>query len=190
MLFNDPVPDGQGGFDSKGTDLGDLGFDFSYGKTTDSGILYGAGVVGTIPTATDDVLGKDKWGLGPEVLFGIIRKWGVVGGLLAHQWDVGGSGDAEMDVTSLSYFYAYSLGGGWQIASGPSITYDHTRASGDRLTLPLGIGIARTMVLGGRPWKFQLQYWNYVEAADAFAPEHQIRFSFSPVVSAPWNEGR
>ena len=54
--------------------------------------------------------------------------------------------------------------------------------------MPLGVGIARTMVLKGRPWKFQLQYWNYVERGDVFAPEHQIRFSVSPVVSAPWNE--
>jgi hypothetical protein len=190
ILFNDPVPDGQGGFSSKGTDLGDMGFDFSYGKTTDSGLLYGAGMVGTVPTATDDSLGKDKWGLGPELLFGVLRKWGIVGGLLTHQWDVGGSGDAEIDVTSLNYFYAFSLGGGWQFASGPTISYDHTRASGDRWTVPLGVGIARTMVLGGRPWKFQLQYWNYVEAADALAAEHQVRFSFSPVVSVPWNEGR
>ncbi len=54
--------------------------------------------------------------------------------------------------------------------------------------MPLGIGIAKTQVIGGRPWKFQLQYWNYVERGDAFAPEHQIRFTVSPVVSAPWNE--
>jgi hypothetical protein len=190
ILFNDPVPDGQGGFSSQGTDIGDTGFDFSYGKTTSSGILWGGGLVGTIPTATNDVLGKDKWGLGPEALFGIIRKWGVVGGILAHQWDVAGSGNAEINISSLTYFYALALGGGWQFAAGPTITYDHTRVSDDRLTLPLGIGIAKTALLGGRPWKFQLQYWNYVEAADAFAPEHQIRISISPVVSAPWNDGK
>ena len=62
--------------------------------------------------------------------------------------------------------------------------------AGNKLTLPLGIGIAKTSVINGRPWKFQLQYWNYVEANDAFAPENLIRLSISPVISAPWNEGR
>jgi hypothetical protein len=190
VMFNEPVPDGLGGFSSEGTDLGDTGFDLSYGITTASGLLWGAGVVGTIPTATNDKLGKDRWGLGPELLLGMIGKWGVVGGLLAHQWDVAGSGKGEIDVSSLSYFYAFPLGGGWQVAAGPSITYDHTRPSSDRWTIPAGIGIAKTTMIGARPWKFQLQYWNYVKSADAFASEHQIRLSINPVVAAPWNDGR
>lgn len=190
VLFNDPVPDGQGGFSSEGTDLGDTGFDFSYGKTSRSGLLWGGGVAGTIPTATNEKLGADLWGLGPELLLGVVGKWGVVGGVLSHQWDIGGSGSGEIDRTSLNYFYAYSLGGGWQIAAGPTISYDHTRASNDSWTVPLGIGLARTMILGGRPWKFQVQYWNYVESPDAFSAEHQFRLSISPVVSAFWNKDK
>jgi hypothetical protein len=190
VIFNDPIPNAEGGFESAGTDLGDMGFDFSYGITTESGLLWGGGMVGTIPTATDDVLGKNRWAAGPELLLGIIRPWGIIGGVLSQQWDFAGSGDAEINQTGLNYFYAFSLGGGWQIASGPSISYDHTKDSDDAWTIPLGVGIARTTVIGGRPWKFQLQYWNYVEAADAFAPKHQIRLSINPVLSAPWNEGR
>jgi hypothetical protein len=190
VMFNEPVPDGQGGFSSEGTDIGDTGFDLSYGITTPGGLLWGLGMVGTIPTASNDKLGKDLWGLGPELLFGVIGKWGVVGGLLAHQWDIAGSGEQDIDVTSLSYFYAFPLGGGWQVAAGPSISYDHTRLSGDRWTIPAGIGIAKTTFIGTRPWKFQLQYWNYVKTADAFASEHQIRLSINPVVAAPWNEDR
>lgn len=190
VLFNDPVPEGMGQYASVGTDLGDIGFDLSYGKTEKSGLLWGVGLVGTLPTATDDRVGKDLWGLGPEVLVGYIQKWGVVGGVLAHQWDVGGSGEGEIDLTTINYFYGFQLGKGWQLAAGPTISYDHTRESGDRWTVPAGIGLSKTQVIGGRPWKFQLQYWNYVEAPDAFAPEHQLRLSINPVVAAPWNEGR
>jgi hypothetical protein len=190
IFFNEPVPDGQGGFSSEGTDIGDIGFDFSYGQTNKKGWLYGGGIVGTLPTATNDRLGKDKWALGPELLFGKVGKWGAVIGLFTHQWDVAGSGDAKINSSAFTYVYAFSLGGGWQVAAAPVITYDHEAASGNKLTLPLGIGIAKTSVINGRPWKFQLQYWNYVEANDAFAPEHLIRLSISPVISAPWNEGR
>jgi hypothetical protein len=62
--------------------------------------------------------------------------------------------------------------------------------SNDRWMIPLGVGLAKTSIIGGRPWKFQLQYWNYVESADAFSSEHQIRLSINPVVSAPWNDDR
>jgi len=190
IFFNEPVPDGLGGFDDKGIDLGDIGFDFSYGNTSKSGWIYGGGLVGLLPTATDDALGKDRWALGPEALFGKIGPWGAVLGLLTHQWDFAGSGDADINVTSFTYVYAFALGGGWQVAATPVISYDHEATSGNELTLPLGIGIAKTSIIKGRPWKFQLQYWNYVEANDTFAPEHLIRLSISPVVSAPWNVGK
>lgn len=188
IFFGEPVPRAGGGFDSVGTELGDMGFDLSYGKTTSTGMILGAGVAGTLPTATDDRLGKDLWGLGPELLVGKIGKWGAVVGVLSHQWDLGGSGDGSINITSLNYVYAFQLGGGWQLSSAPAITYNHDAQDGQEWTVPLGVGIARTTVINGRPWKFQLQYWNYVERGDVFAPEHQFRISISPVVSAPWNE--
>ncbi|NRB72033.1 MAG: hypothetical protein HRU51_08990 [Xanthomonadales bacterium] len=189
VLFSEPVPSGNG-FRSVGTDLGDIGFDLSYGATEKSGFLWALGIAGTLPTAPASRVGKDLWGLGPEVILGYIQKWGLVGGVLSHQWDMGGSGQGEIDITSFNYFYGFQLGGGWQIAAGPTISYDHTRDSSNRWTVPLGIGLSRTQVLGGRPWKFQLQYWNYVEKPDAFGPEHQLRLSINPVVTAPWNEGK
>jgi hypothetical protein len=140
-----------------------------------------------LPTASNDKLGKDLWGLGPEALLGVARKWGVVGGLLAHQWDIGGSGSGSIDITSLNYFYSFPLGGGWQFAAAPTITYNHDAVSGNKLTLPLGIGVSKTTVIGKRPWTFHLQYWNNVERPDSFAAEHTIRLSVLPVVSAPWN---
>jgi hypothetical protein len=190
LLFEQPVPDGQGGFTKEGTDLGDTAYDVLYSGTTDSGTIWGFGAAGTLPTATNDKLGKDLWGLGPEALLGVAKKWGVVGGLLSHQWDVGGSGTGKINTTNLSYFYSFPLGGGWQFASAPVISYNHEAADGSNLTLPLGIGVSKTTVLGGRPWTFQVQYWNNVERPDAFAPEHTIRLSILPVISAPWNKGK
>ena len=187
VLFDDPVPNGNGGFDSVGVDIGDTGFDLSYGKTTENGIIWGGGLVGTIPTASDDRLGKDQWALGPEFLLGAIGDWGVVTTILSHQWDVSGGGPGvKTDLTALNYIYAFPLGKGWQFFSAPVITYDHTRTE-DQLTIPLGIGLAKTTVLGGRIWKFQVQYWNYVKGSDVFSPEHLIRISINPVIEAPWN---
>jgi hypothetical protein len=153
-------------------------------------LIWGGGLVGTIPTATDDRLGKDQWALGPELLLGKIGGWGVVTAILSHQWDVsGGDAGVETDITSLNYIYAFPLGKGWQFSAAPAITYDHTRPD-DKLTLPLGVGLAKTTMIGGRIWKFQVQYWNYIEGSKAFSPEHQIRISINPVIEAPWNRGK
>ncbi|WP_406610093.1 hypothetical protein [Agarivorans sp. JK6] len=190
VIFNDPVPGASGSYDKVGTELGDMGFDFSYGQTTKTGLIYGGGMVGTIPTGTDDRITKNKWAAGPELLIGKIGKWGATIGLFTHQWDFAGSGDAKINQSTFNYIYAFQLGGGWQFAAAPVITYDHTRPSNDALSLPLGVGIAKTTVLAGRPWKFQVQYWNYVENSSAFSAKHQVRLSINPVVSAPWNEGK
>jgi len=50
----------------------------------------------------------------------------------------------------------------------------------------VGIGISQTLILGGRPWKFGIQYWHYIESPDVFGPDYQIRFTVSPVVKLPW----
>jgi hypothetical protein len=130
VMFNEPVPDGMGGYTEEGTDIADIGYDVIYSGTTETGLIWGAGLAGTLPTASNDKLGKDLWGLGPEALLGVARKWGVVGGLLAHQWDIGGSGSGSIDITSLNYFYSFPLGGGWQFAAAPTITFNHNAVSG------------------------------------------------------------
>ena len=52
------------------------------------------------------------------------------------------------------------------------------------------IGISKTSILGGRPWKMSVQYWNFIEAPEAFATEHQLRFTVGPVVALPWKGRR
>lgn len=190
IIFDQGLPDGEGGYDDVGTDIADIGYDLIYTGMTKTGTLWAYGFAGTLPTASDDRLGKDLWGLGPEVMFGKAGKWGAAGALLSHQVDVAGSGSGSINLTSLNYFYGFPLKDGWSVGAGPTITYDHDAASGQELTLPLGIGINKTLILGGRPWQFSLQYYNNVVRPDAYAAEHTIRFGITPVVAAPWNAGK
>jgi len=189
LIFDQPVPTA-GGFSGEGTDLGDLAYDVIYSGTTKTGYIWGVGLAGTIPTATSNQLGADLWGAGPELLGGVAGKWGAAGGLLSHQWDFAGSGDGSLDLTSLNYFYGVQLGNGYQFAAGPTITYNHEAQSGEEWTIPLGVGISKTMVIAGRPWTFHVQYWNNIERPDSFAAEHVLRLSILPVISAPWNKGK
>ena len=90
--YFDPL---EGEFDST-SGLGDVAFDLAYGRTTESGLLWAAGVVSTLPTATEDELGTDRWSLGPEFLIGKLTSKYVLGALVTYQTDVAGSGDADI----------------------------------------------------------------------------------------------
>ncbi|WP_448211765.1 hypothetical protein [Colwellia sp. MEBiC06753] len=185
IIIKQDVPT-QNGWDDPGFNLGDIGFDVGIGKTLPGGIIAIGGVVGTLPTATDDKLGKDQWALGPEALLAVVRKWGALGLLVTHQWDVAGEDDFDTNVTAGQYFYVFNLSDGWQIRSGPTYAYDHEAPAGQRWTVPIGFGVNKTTIINGTPWKFGIEYWHYVEQADAFGPDFQIRFSFAPVVPLPW----
>lgn len=186
VIFSQDVPQQGGGFSSEGVDLGDIGFDASLGKSLPGGIVLLGGVAGTLPTATNDSLGLDQWLLGPEAAVAMVRPWGVVGALVSHQWGVAGEDDYDTSITGGQYFYAFNLKDGWQINASPTFSYNHKATSGNESTFPLAVGVSKTTFLGGRPWKFGVQYWHYIESPDNFGPDSQIRFTVSPVVKLPW----
>ena len=111
LLFNEPVFSAiNGQFDSAGVNLGDIGFDLAYGTTTQSGILVLGGMVGILPTATDDALGINQLALGPEFAIGITREWGILGALVTHAWNVAGSDDLDTSLTSVLLFLCLRTG--------------------------------------------------------------------------------
>jgi len=186
IIFSQDVPDPRGGFDSEGVDLGDMSFDASLGRSLPGGVVVLGGLTGTLPTATSDSLGRDQWLLGPEAAVAVVRPWGVLGLLVTHQWDVAGENDYDTNVTGGQYFYAFNLGNGLQINGSPTFAYDHEASGNNKWTFPLAIGVSQTLILGGRPWKFGIQYWHYIETPDLYGPDYQIRLSISPVVKLPW----
>ncbi len=188
--FDSPVFDAdEGDFDGSGFELGDISFDLVYAgneKTGEGrGLLWGLGMAGTLPSATSDAIGGNQWRLGPELFGGITRPWGIVGALVNHQWNFAGSNDSFHSVTAAQYFYAYGLGNGWQIAAGPTLSYDWKAKGGNAWTVPVGVGMAKTAAIGGMHIKFQLQLEKYVVTPDDFGPDWLLKFSVTPVVANP-----
>ena len=186
VIISQDVPNVNGGFDSQGVDLGDISFDLSLARSFPNRMVLLGGLAGTLPTATNDALGRDQWLLGPEFAVAKVQKWGVLGVLVSHQWDIAGEDDFSTSITAGQYFYSINFDDGWQINGSPTFSYNHKADSDNAWTLPLAIGGAKTTIINGRPWKFNLQYWHFVESPDAFGPDYQIRFTISPVVKLPW----
>lgn len=187
VFFDQPVFDSvTNSFEEQSLEIGDIPFDLVYGGTSKSGFVLSYGIAGSIPAATSDKVGSDQWKLGPEILAGQVFDWGILGLLLNHQVDVAGDNQKETNVTAGQYFYGIDMGDGLYFTSGPTFSYDHEASSGNKLTFPVGFGFSKTTKVSNRIWKFQVQYFYYVESPDVFGPQHQIRLSITPVVELPW----
>ena len=165
-------------FDSE-SGIGDISFDLAYGRTTESGILFAGGMVASIPTATYDGLGNERWSLGPEFLIGKLTKKYVLGAYPTHLWDVGGWSNADVNLTSSQFFATYLPGGGWSMGLSPTISFNHVT---DEWTIPLNFNVGKTIIAGGRPWKLSMEVNYYVEKPGSFGPEWLIGFNVAPIV--------
>lgn len=178
-LLDKPVFNAETGLFEEVSGLGDIAFDLAYAPADiEPGKLRAYGVFGSIPTASND-LGTDLWTLGPEVLVGRMSSKGVLGLLANHQWDFAGSGDGDISITTFNILGVYLPGGGWNTGSSPAITYNW---EAEQWTVPLQGSVGKTVVIGGRPWKFSFEANYYLEKPDAFGPDWQISFNIGPVV--------
>ena len=187
ILFNQPVPKASGGgVDYDGTTaLGDIQFDLAYGVSKASGFLWAAGVVGTLPTATDSGVAGKQLRLGPEMLLAKFEPWGLYGIFPSHQWDVTGWSDKTYSTTTLQPVLKFILKDGWTLGTSPIGFYDW---ESDEWTYPVNVDISKTVVLGKTPWKFDLEFNWYFVQPDEFGPEFMIGFNIAPVVRNPFQK--
>ena len=162
--------------------FGDIPYDLLYSWNS-SGWTFGAGVVGAIPTGSG--ISSDNWLLGPSFLAVKPTDWGIWGLFPFHNEKVGGSGDYT-SITSLQYFLFFSLKDGWQIGTGPTITYDWNADSDNDWTVPFGVQVAKTTAIGNQIVKLNAGIEKNVVAPDDFASDWKFTLSFSPVIGNPF----
>jgi hypothetical protein len=196
LSFGQPVFNStQGTFESLGTNLNDITFDLVYAGTEmkgqGNGYLWGYGLAGTIPVATNSALGGTQWRFGPEIFGGVIPKWGVFGVLVNNKWNLGGGGgsgsnDQPYSTMTAQYFYGITLGNGWQILTAPVITVDWEADGNEAWSVPIGTGIAKTLKIGGTTWRCQVEAWKYVVQPESFGSDWFISLDIRPVIKNPF----
>ena len=179
IQIHQPVFDaGERGFDSR-FGLGDITFDLAYGRTTPSGLVLAAGLVSTVPTATSSELGGGRLTVGPELLIAKLGKNYVLGVFPSHQWDVAGWTDKSVNVTNLQLFATLLPGGGWNVGSSPTFSYDW---GSDQWTIPININVGQTVIRDGQPWKLSVEINYFVEKSDSFGMKWFVGVNIAPVV--------
>ncbi len=149
--------------------------------------LWGAGFDLAFPTATEDVLGSSKWSAGPSALAIYMGPTWKAGGLLMHyndfagdDFDSNGAPVSDVSLTNLQYIYWYRLDDTSAIGASPNIIMDWEADSGDRFTVPIGIGYSKTVKFGNVPVRFGLEFHYSVIRPDNVGSEYGIRFYFVP----------
>lgn len=138
-------------------------------------LIWGAGPVVLLPTATSQKLGTGKWGIGPSaIVLTMSGRW-VFGMLANNIWSVAGDSAREgVSQFLLQYFINYNLPGGWYISSSPVITANWKSDSDNRWTVPFGIGVGKIFRVGRQPMNAQITaYFNAV--SPEFGPDWTLR---------------
>ncbi len=179
LVFNQPTFDPNTQEYDSTFGLADMVFDFQYGKSVKNGWLLSYGGSLTLPTATDDSLGSDKWAAGPGFQVGYLGDKTILGTFINHQWSFAGSGENDISLTTVQIFAVYLPGGGWSVASGPIMSYDH---EANQATIPLNLAVGKTVIFNGRPWKLAIEANYFIEKDDRFGPDFMIGINIAPVM--------
>ena len=134
--------------------LGDTMLSFYFSpKEPKNGIVWGVGPILVLPTATEDVLGFNKWGAGPNALIVKLQGPLTYGGIVNHTWSYAGDGLTDINATFIQPFFTYSnkTGGSYTIASENTQSWDNDIFGGF-----VGVYAAQILKLGPQLVQFAL----------------------------------
>lgn len=156
-------------------------------ESTGGAVIWGAGATSMFPTASEDVLGTGKYSLGPSAVAAYLGPKWMFGVFPQHWWSIGGdSNRADVSLTNIQYFLYYAPPwdpeAQWRIGMSPNISIDW-KATGDKVTLPIGLGIGRMIEIGKLPVNvtFEVNY-SIIHPDDKPGTRWDFRFYFTPVI--------
>ncbi|MBB5352271.1 hypothetical protein HNR46_002514 [Haloferula luteola] len=167
--------------DVEGTQLGGLGDEFGLGDVVQSFFvspqssdpIWGLGPVLLLPTATDSVLGGEKWGAGPT---GVMLKqqgsW-TYGTLVNHLWDFAGDDSrSSVNATFIQPFVSYITDSKTTYTINVESTYDWTS---HQWSVPVNFVVNQLFTAGGQPFQLFGGVRYYVEKPTQ-GPDWGLRF--------------
>ncbi|WP_377178614.1 transporter [Rubritalea tangerina] len=121
--------------------------------------ILGGGPVFLLPTASNDVLGSERWGIGPTGI--ALKQFGpwTVGGLANHIWSFAGNEDRNtVNATFLQPFINYILPSKTTLYLNSESTYDWNSST---WSAPINFGANQMLKIAGQPLQVGIggRYW-------------------------------
>jgi hypothetical protein len=162
--------------------LGDVQTSFFFSPQKVGKVIWGAGPVISLPTATEDILGTKKTSIGPTaVVLGIQGHW-LFGTLVQNLFSVAGPKERpDVNQMLMQPFVNYNMKHGWYLTSSPIITSNWEVRGNNRWTVPVGGGIGRIVHFGKLPVSTYAQVFRNVDRPNgttSWSARFQMTFLF------------
>ena len=140
--------------------FGDMQPTFFLSPKKSGKLIWGAGPIFQLPTATSKYLGQGKLGSGPSIVLLTQPGHWTIGVLANNVWSVAGSGSRPpVNQFLMQYFVNYNLKKGWYLSSAPTVTANWEASKGARWVVPFGGGVGRIMKLGFQPVNISARFY-------------------------------
>ncbi|MGB6714472.1 MAG: hypothetical protein WBE30_12675, partial [Candidatus Cybelea sp.] len=149
-------------------------------KTPPGALIWGAGPIFQVPTASPDTLGTGKWSAGPAAVALVMPGRFVTGMLVTQLWSFAGN-SSRPDVNSGLFqpFVNYNIPGGWALTWAPIITANYSAPGNQKWAVPLGGGVSKTFkLLDIQTVQLSALYYSYVQKP-LLTPQTNLRVTFS-----------
>jgi hypothetical protein len=128
-------------------------------EPTSGGWIWGAGPVVLLPTATDDLLGGEKWAAGPTAV--VLRQGGgwTYGALANHLWSFAGDADrSDVNTTFAQPFLSYTTADAWTFGLNTETTYNWDESE---WTVPVNASASKLIRIGDQAVRIGggVRYW-------------------------------
>ncbi len=133
------------------------------------GWTWGVGPALSLRTATDDLLGAEKWSAGPTAV-ALKQAHGWTYGMLTnHLWSYAGNGETtDVDATSLQPFLSYTTPKYTSFSVNTESTYNW---QANDWSVPINFSVTQVFKIGKQPMSLQLgaRYW--ADTPEGVGPE-------------------
>jgi len=182
VIYQDDIAPGAG----SQFGLGDLNLSlfFSPKKPTSGGLLWGIGPVFLLPTATDSLLGAEKWSAGPTAVALTMRGPWTAGVLANHVWSFAGDSDRQ-DVSStfLQPFAAYTWPNKWTVSVVSESTYNWKT---EKWSVPVNAAVSKLVRWGKLPVSLQAGIGYWAESPETGPEGFRFRLQANFVLPKIW----
>ena len=143
-------------------------------------LTWGVGPVGLLPTATDSLLGAEKWGAGLGVVGVAVRGPWTMGLLGNHVWSFAGDSDrADLNSTFAQPFAAYTWPSAWTVSLQSETSYSW---EAEQWSVPVNASASKLVIIGPLPVSLQAGVGYWVDAPDAGPEGFRFRFQANVVL--------
>ena len=156
---------------------------FASPKKPTNGVIWGLGPILYLRTATDELLGAEKWGVGPSAIALTMRGRWTMGALANHVWSFAGNDDRDdLNNSFVQPFLAYTTPTAWTYSVQSETIYNwETR----KWSVPVNVAVAKLVMMGKLPVSLQAGVGRWLTSPDSGPDGWRFRLQANFVLPKP-----